>query len=155
MNIRILNSSESIVCIKGSIFQGNRAEAHAGALAVFLAMSASKNNIIVSDTMFKENSCDLDECTGGAVGIDFLSGTRFNDVMFVDCNFIKNRANSSGAIVLSTSVSAISEDGLSDILRLSNTSFIANSAFLEGTALGVFSISQTNEIGIPVDIHNW
>lgn len=155
VNIRILNSTESVVCIKESTFLGNRAEAHAGALAIFLAASASKNHIIVSDTLFENNSCDLDKCTGGAVGIDFLSGTRFNNILFVNSNFTDNKADSSGAIVLSTSVSAVAEDGLSDTLRLYNSWFFKNSAFFEGTALGVFSVSHTNEIGIPVEIHDW
>lgn len=156
VNIRILNSTGSVVCLRESTFRGNRAEAHAGALALFLAASASRNNIIVSDTLFEDNSCGLDECTGGAVGIDFLSGTRFNTILFEDSNFTGNTAGSSGAIVLSTSVSAVAtEDGLSDILRLDNCWFIKNSAFFEGTALGVFSVSHTNEIGIPVDINDW
>lgn len=156
LNVRLLNSSDSTVCIRRSLFQRNSAEAHAGALAVTMAGSAQRNRFIVSDTVFEDNRCLIDMCTGGAVGITFLPTSKFNTLLFLNSNFTSNEAESSGAIVLSTSVGAERNDeGLSDILRLKNCRFIRNRAFFEGTALGVFSITHTNEIGIPVDITDW
>lgn len=156
LNIRILDSTDSTVCIRRTIFERNSAEAHAGALAISVAGTAQRNRFIVSETVFEDNKCFVSKCTGGAVGISFLPSSKFNTFLFVDSNFTGNEASSSGAMVLSTSVGAVSNaEGLSDILRLKNCWFVGNRAFFEGTALGVFSISHTNNIGIPVDITDW
>lgn len=156
MNLRLRNSTNSTVCIKKTTFLNNSAEAHGGALAITMASYAERNRFILSESHFEGNKCLINKCTGGAVGINFFSGTMYNTIWFLDSNFTKNQANSSGAVALSTSVSAeLSEDGLSDILILRNCWFVQNEAFFEGTALGVFSLSNTNQIGMPVDICDW
>lgn len=156
LNVRLFDSSDSTVCIRRCLFQRNSAEAHAGALAIAIAGSAQQNHFVVSDTVFEENRCLINMCTGGAVGISFLPTSKFNTLLFLNSNFTRNEAESSGAMVLSTSVDAeMNGEGLSDILRLENCWFVRNRAFFEGTALGVFSITHTNEIGIPVDITDW
>lgn len=155
MNLRLVDSSNGIVCIRNTRFEGNVAEAHAGALAISLGGSATRNRFLVSNSTFEDNRCLIEKCTGGAVGITFLSETLFNTLLFLDSNFTGNQAQSSGAMVLSTSVSAEQEDGVSDSLTLNNCWFVENQAFFEGTALGVFSITHTNLIGIPVEIWGW
>ena len=156
MNLRLLDSWNSTVCIRRTVFLNNTAEAHAGALAISLGGSATRNTFVVSESIFEGNKCLIDKCTGGAVGITLYSTTQYNTFSFHDCNFTKNQAQSSGAIVLSTSASAVqTEGGLSDELRLRNCWFVRNKAFFEGTALGVFSIAHTNQIGIPVNVCNW
>ena len=156
LNIRLINSSESTVCIRRTLFSGNSAEAHAGALAISVAGIAQRNHFIVSDTVFERNRCVIAMCTGGAVGITLLTMSQFNTLLFQDSDFTGNEAESGGAIVLSTSVGAVrDETGLSDILRLENCRFMGNQAFFEGTALGVFSITHTNQIGISVEVTDW
>ena len=156
INLRLLDSVNSTICIRNATFVNNSAEAQAGALAISLGGRASRNKIIVSESRFEENRCTIRKCTGGAVSIGFFSETRYNALSFLDSNFTGNQAQSSGAVVLFTSVSAeLSEDGLSDSLTLRNCWFVRNGAFFEGTALGAFSISHTNLIGIPVDIYDW
>lgn len=155
-NIRILNSTDSTVCIRRTLFSGNSAEAHAGALAIYVAGSARRNRFVVSESVFEDNRCLIDKCTGGAVGISLLPSSRYNTFLFVDSNFTGNEARSSGAMSLSTSVGAVSDnEGRSDLLRLTNCWFVRNRAFFEGTALGVFSITQANQIGIPVVVTDW
>ena len=155
MNIRLFNSSGSTVCLRGLAFTGNFAEAHAGALALSVAGNSSNNNLLISRSLFRNNWCTIEKCTGGAVGIYFFSGTQLNTFLFMNCTFTDNLASSGGAMVLSTSVSAIQKEGRSDILRLTNCSFLNNAAFFEGTALGVFSLTHTNQFGIPVEMHDW
>ncbi len=152
MNIRILGSTNSTVCLRRSLFRRNSAQAHAGALAISVGYLTTLTRFVISDTSFEDNWCFIEKCTGGAVGANYLPGSSFITLSFLDSNFTGNEARSSGAIVLSTSVSA---DNLSDTLRLRNCWFVGNRAFFEGTALGVFSITQTNQIGIPVDIIDW
>ena len=155
ISIRLLNSTNSTVCIRDSVFLRNVAEAHAGAMAVTVAGSSTDNKIAVLRSVFRRNMCQIENCMGGAVGIYFFSGTLLNTILFADCNFTNNKARSSGAMVLSTSVSAEQVEGESDILRLTNCQFRNNRAFYEGTALGVFSLTHTNLIGIPVELDNW
>ena len=155
VNIRLLNSSYSRVCLTDSRFTQNYADAHAGALAIALAGSSVANQFYIVSSEFDGNHCKIDKCTGGAVGIDFFSNTRINMIVFSDVDFVRNKANSSGAIALSTFVSARYEDGVSDVLRLSECRFYENQAFFEGTALGAFSLTNANQIGLPIQVYNW
>jgi len=156
VNIRLLNSTNSTVCIIDSKFIQNSAEAHAGALAISLAGFSIANEFYITRTVFERNKCEITKCTGGAVGIDFLSDTQINKIMFTNTNFTGNRATSSGAIALSTYVSAIyNENGESDVLRLDNCWFTKNRAFFEGTAFGAFSLTNANQIGLPIEVTNW
>ena len=156
MNLRLLDSWNSSVCIRRTRFINNTGEAHAGALAISLSGSSTRNRFVVAESIFEGTRCLIEKCTGGAVGINLYSLTRYNTFSFLDSNFTRNEARSSGAIVLATSASAeVTEGGLSDLLTLTNCWFVKNMAFFEGTALGVFSIAQTNQIGIPVDISDW
>ncbi len=154
VSIRLLNSTNSSVCIQESKFLENSAEAHAGALAITVANS-SDTNFVIERSLFDRNKCQVQNCTGGAVGIYLFSNTVRNQMLFAHCNFTSNKANSSGAVVLSTSVSATVRDGKSDILKFTECRFENNQAFYEGTALGVFSLTHTNLIGIPVELDDW
>ena len=156
VNLRLLSSTNSSVCIKRTTFTANTAQAHAGALAISLAGNSSLNNFVITDSIFANNYCTINNCTGGAVGIDFISDTEFNTILFSDTNFTENKAKASGAIALSTSVNAVfSPDGLSDQLVLKRCRFEKNAAFFEGTALGAYSLTHTAQIGVPVEIHDW
>ncbi len=155
VNIRLLNSYSSRVCIANSIFSENYADAHAGGLAISLAGVSIANEFYIADSIFDGNYCKIGKCTGGAVGIDFFSNTRVNTILFSKTNFTRNKAESSGAISLSTFVSAQYEDGMSDSLRLDECIFEENEAFFEGTAFGAFSLTNANQIGVPIEVYNW
>ncbi len=155
VNIRLLRSTNSRVCIDTCTFEDNYADAHAGALAISLAGLSSANKFFVLNSIFNKNYCRIEKGTGGAVGIDFFSSTTVNTILFSKTNFTQNRAGSSGAISLSTFVSAQYEDGVSDNLRLDECIFEGNKAFFEGTALGAFSLTNANQIGVPIEVHNW
>lgn len=156
LNIRLLHSSDSKVCIVNSSFIKNSAQAHGGGMVLSLAGNSSRNTIVISKSHFEKNFCTLDKCTGGGVGIDLLAGAQFNKLEINETTFKSNKAKASGAVSLSTSVSAeVSEGGLSDILVLTKCLFIQNEAFFEGTALGAYSLTHTDQIGIPLDIHDW
>ena len=155
VNIRLLHSSNGQLCILNSTFSGNSAEAHGGGVVLSLAGNASNNNFLVSDCLFKDNFCTVAKCTGGGVGLDLLAGSQFNTLKIVDTNFTGNRANASGAISLSTSVSAeVSEGKITDKLIIERCLFRNNQAFFEGTALGAYSLTHADQIGIPLEVHD-
>ena len=145
-----------MLCIKNSVFKNNTAEAQAGALALTIGGFSSENNVELSNCSFMNNSCYLARCTGGAVGIDFFFNTSFNEVVFKETDFIGNSAETGGAISLSTTVGIVTAiNGRSDALILKDCLFEENKAFFEGTALGVFSLTHTDQIGLPVNITDW
>lgn len=152
LNIRLIDSNSSTVCISSSRFIDNSAAAHAGALAITMAGSSTDTLFIVSNSLFEHNQCFIEKCTGGAVGIKFFDKTK-NTVLFLNSNFTSNEAISGGAMALSTH--AKYQGGKSDILNLTNCRFISNRGYFEGTALGVFSITRANEIGVSVNIEDW
>lgn len=156
VNIRLVHSSNGQLCILNSSFIGNSAEAHGGGVVLSLAGNASNNNFLVLNCLFEDNYCTVDKCTGGALGLDLLAGSQFNTLEVIDTNFTGNRANASGAISLSTSVSAaVSEgEGITDKLTIKGCLFRKNQAFFEGTALGAYSLTHADQIGIPLEIHN-
>ena len=156
LNLRFVSASNGRVCIQRTVFEGNFAEANGGAIAASLARLASHNRITIRDTVFNNNFCILPRCTAGAFGVDLFHGTSHNTMLFENVSFTGNKADSGGAIVLATSVSAVSTAEIkSDNMKLVNCSFDENRAFFEGTAVAIFSLTQANEIGFPLDIDNW
>lgn len=156
LNVRLLRSSNSTVCVLGSIFVGNSAQAHGGGVVLSLAGNSSNNHFLISQSHFERNFCMAKKCTGGGVGVDLLAGSQFNTLEILRSTFIGNRADASGAISISTSVTAeVSNEGHSDKLVLRECLFVKNEAFFEGTALGTYSLTHTDQIGIPLDIYDW
>ena len=155
VNVRLLHSSDSQICILNSTFIGNSAQAHGGGVVLLLAGNASGNNFLVSECLFKDNYCTVPKCTGGGLGLDLLAGSQFNTLEVIATNFTGNMAEASGAISLSTSVSAeVSEGGTTDKLTIKRCWFTNNQAFFEGTALGAYSLTHADQIGIPLEIHD-
>ncbi|CAI8022052.1 hypothetical protein GBAR_LOCUS12976 [Geodia barretti] len=153
-NIRLSNSSNGQVCIKSCEFEDNQAEAQAGAVGLTVGGPSTRNNIELLNCTFFNNSCTLDRCTGGAIGIDFFADTAFNEILIKESEFIRNNARDGmgGAISLSTTVNVVTKDGLSDTLLLEGCLFSQNQAFYDGTAVGVFSLTHTDQVGLPVNI---
>ena len=145
------------MCIKSCVFEDNTAEAQAGAVGLTVGGPSRNNEIEILDCTFRNNTCTLDRCTGGAVGIDFFADTLFNEILIKDSNFSRNNATSGmgGAISLSTTVNVVTENGKSDALVLEKCVFDKNAAFFDGTAVGVFSLTHTDQVGLPVNITDW
>lgn len=145
------------ICIKSCEFENNTAEAQAGAVGVTVGGPSTRNHIELLDCKFLNNSCSLGRCTGGAIGIDFFANTSFNEILIKESEFIRNNARDGmgGAISLSTTVNVVTEDGMSDALVLQSCLFSQNQAFYDGTAVGVFSLTHTDQIGLPINITDW
>ena len=145
------------ICIKSCVFEDNTAEAQAGAVGLTVGGPSTGNLIQLLNCTFLNNSCSLDKCTGGAIGIDFFANTSFNEILIKETDFIENHARDGmgGAISLSTTVNVVTEDGMSDALMLDSCLFRRNQAFYDGTAVGVFSLTHTDQVGLPVNITDW
>ena len=138
------------------MFENNSAEAQAGALSLTIGGHSSSNDIEVVGCYFFNNTCSIKRCTGGAIGIDFFFNTSYNEVVVKGTDFVGNFAETGGAISLSTTVSVLTgPDGRSDALILEECVFEGNQGFYEGTALAVFSLTHTDQVGLPVIITDW
>ena len=155
--LRFSNSSGGLACIRDSTFEKNTAEAQAGGMALSIGGSSANNTVEITNCTFNENSCTLERSTGGAIGVDFFFDTFLNKVLIQCTDFIRNKADTGGAISLSTSVgtAASGDADESDTLILQDCQFEQNQAFFEGTALGVFSLTHTSQVGIPIEITDW
>ena len=151
ITVRLLRSNNGKICIENSTFEENFAEAFGGAVAIAAGV-ASGNRILIRNSVFKNNSCTIPRCAAGAVGIDIFSNTSANEILITETSFVGNKAQTGGAISLSTSVG---QEGMTDALFLRNCTFEENVAFYEGTALGLFSLSHADQIGAPIEVMNW
>lgn len=149
--LRFLNSSGGCVCVKDSHFEENSAQAHAGAISIAMGIS-NRNRVMIFNCSFKRNLCKVEECTGGAIGVQFYAKTVYNQLYILESNFMNNEAQSGGAVSLLTFVSS---DGNSDSLTLEKCTFQSNKAFFEGTALSVFSLVHADQIGFPLILSDW
>jgi hypothetical protein len=155
INMRFSDSSRGQVCVKNCVFESNSAEAQAGGLALTIGGSSSSNDIELLGCHFFNNTCSVKRCTGGAIGIDFFFNTSYNEVLVRETEFVGNFAETGGAISLSTTVGVVTgPDGRSDALILEECLFEENQGFYEGTALAVFSLTHTDQVGLPVNITN-
>ena len=151
INIRLLHSDEGRMCIQDSIFEENFAEAFGGAIAI-AAGFARDNKILIQNSTFTDNYCQISRCAAGAIGIDIFSDTSSNRIFITETNFTGNKAQTGGAITLSTSVG---QERVAGELLLRNCRFEENVAFYEGTALGLFSLSHADQIGAPINVTDW
>ena len=156
LNLRLVSANNSRICINSSSFESNTAGGGGGAIASALAHFATGNRIMVKNSTFVNNRCNVSKCTGGAFGVDMLLGTLYNEFVLVDSNFTANEAESGGAVILATSVgSDTSPDGRADSLILDNCTFERNRAFYEGTAVAMFSFAHLDQIGFPINVTDW
>ena len=151
--IRLAGSSNSKITITNTVFHNNRAQVDGGAIYFSFSEKATNNTVRLSNLDFSNNV--VEEASGGAVSINSFSISYFTRIVVSDCNFTDNSANAGGAFsaVLydSNEDSATQQDSIS----FSNCRFINNSAFNEGTAVGLFSLVHVDQVGYPVDFTNW
>ena len=154
--LRFITTNHSLVCIQDSSFLNNTAEANGGAIQLSIANDATYNNVIFRNCQFDRNTCTLDTCTGGVVGIDLFQGSVFNQVHFLNSNFTENMADAGGVLSLLTRSEAHPElDQERNPLLFQNCLFERNQAKQDGTVLSIFSVSLVNELGFSVFFENW
>lgn len=158
LSLRLVNSSDGLICVANSSFNYNTAEAGGGAISL-TAVDSSNNNITFSNVTFDNNHCLLDKCIGGAISVDLFVVSKQNRINFFRCNFSNNSAllGSGGAISIASSDKGFQEDG-SDAYKLVTMdacSFKGNIAKFEGTAVGLFFLGRVNQAGFRILMKDW
>ena len=156
MMLRLVSTSNSLICIKDSEFINNTAEANGGAIQLSMVNNAVYNTAVIRNCQFFENKCTLDTCTGGVIGIDFFQNEAFNEVHVIDSKFTNNWADAGGVVSLVTSTSIHQdEDDLAKPMLFKNCSFEGNMARGDGTVVSLFSATLVVEVGFPVYFEDW
>ena len=156
MTLRLVSTTDSLVCIKDSEFTNNTAEANGGAIQLSIVNNAVYSNVIIRNCLFTKNKCSLDTCTGGVIGIDFFEEAFFNLVHFIDSIFTDNWADAGGVVSVVSSIEVRQNEANSVVPMLfKNCTFERNSARGDGTVLSLFSATLVIQLGFPVFFEDW
>ena len=155
MFIRLVNSSESLICIQNSNFSKNVGEANGGAIQLSAAQDSSRNKIMIKNCVFTKNRCTLSSCSGGVIGLDYFENSHENQVHMFNSSFSDNSAVAGGVVSLLTSVGTTPTEDQVKPLWFKDCTFEHNMAREDGSVLSLFSVTLINELGFPAFIDNW
>ena len=155
MFIRLVNSSDSQICIQNSEFSSNQAEANGGAIQLSAAQSSSNNKMLIRSCNFTKNRCTLSACSGGVIGIDYFENSHENQVHIFNSSFSDNGAVAGGVMSLLTSVGTRPSEDERKPLWLKDCRFEHNMAKEDGSVLSLYSVTLINELGFPAFVENW
>ena len=151
--IRIANVQNSTFRIEDCIFENNSAEVDGGAVFISISRDVSYNQIMLRNNTFMNNR--VETASGGAVSINSFNITFNNTITIEDCNFTNNTGNAGGAVSVALYDSNLNSTTFPDAVNFVRCMFINNSAFNEGTAVGLFSLVHVDQVGFPVGFENW
>ena len=152
INARALGNNNQL-CIEGTEFDRNSAYFDGGAIAIVVGNGTSNTAVVINNSIFRNNSCMGELCSGGAVDIDIKDSTLYNRVEITGSSFITNRASTGGAVSISTTDNIAGYQN--DTVVLCNCTFIGNRAYYDGTALGIYSLVRVDEISLSVQVQDW
>ena len=151
--IRLANVQNSSFRIEDCVFENNSAEVDGGAVFVSISQEVSSNQFVLMNNTFTNNR--VETASGGAVSINSFNITFNNNITIADCEFINNTGNAGGAVSVALYDSNLNSTTFPDAVNFVRCRFINNSAFNEGTAVGLFSLVHVDQVGFPVGFVNW
>ncbi|KAL5515916.1 hypothetical protein EMCRGX_G001161 [Ephydatia muelleri] len=146
--IKLVATRNCTIVIENNVFSSNGAELDGGAIYISLSDNASANTIVMSNNIFVNNT--VQSASGGAVSVSSYFISYNNSIMVNGCTFTNNSGNSGGAFSVALYDSNYNSAQYPDTVTFYNCKFIGNSAFREGTAVGLFSVIRVDQIGFPV-----
>ena len=152
--IQLTNTKLSKVSIHDSTFDSNIAEVDGGAIA-FSLNGTRKNDFNICRCNFTNNK--VLNYSGGALAVEFSGKSRKNSFTVEGCTFRENRAVAGGAlsVVVYDFYSRRRAERLNDKIVLTDSSFVANIAETEGSALGLFSFYPSGNFPYEAKIQDW
>ena len=151
--VRLANVQNSTVIIEDCSFENNIAEVDGGAVFISLSEEVSSNLIIFRNNSFINNT--VETASGGAISLNSFSITFNNIVVIENCEFVNNTGNAGGAVSVALYDSNLNSTTYPDTVNIIQCNFTNNSAFNEGTAVGLFSLVHVDQVGFPVSFENW
>ena len=147
IHIDIENSTSSKVCVVRSTFTSNRAAVTGGAVYVSLSNASDIAELYIISSTFINNTCAK---SGGAVQID-VHAASFKAINVTGTVFSGNDgASIGGALSIIAWVGRMEQK-----VSIKKCLFTKNTCQDDGTALGVVSLTGTNELGLPIGVEDW
>ena len=151
--IRLANVTDSVFTIEDCLFENNQAEVDGGGVFISISNGVSSNWINFRNNTFINNV--VETASGGAVSLNSFNITFNNVIIIEDCDFINNHGNAGGAFSVALYDSNINSTTQQDAVNFTRCNFIDNTAFNEGTAVGLFSLVHVDQVGFPVSFSDW
>eukprot|EP00731_Ephydatia_muelleri_P012527 Em0006g1421a len=146
IHIDIENSTSSKVCVVRSTFTSNRAAVSGGAVYVSLSNASDIAELYIISSTFINNTCAK---SGGAVQID-VHAASFKAINVTGTVFSGNDgASIGGALSIIAWVGRMEQK-----VSIKKCLFTKNTCQDDGTALGVVSLTGTNELGLPIGVED-
>ena len=138
MAVKLVNASNSHMCIKDSEFIGNSAETAAGAISYSGARLSTNFSITLWNTLLEDNRCEDEMCVAGA--LHFQTDAQENEfdvnvVSIYDSVFRRNAAGIGSGFVGFTATSQ-------SFYYCLNTTFEANTGRFEGGVIAVLNFAN-------------
>ena len=147
LSLRLLNSTNSSICIKESTFVANAAEISSGAITCSVAVGTSDNGVTLKQCLFEHNWCDREGCAGGAV--QFQTGVNAGTNYFhMKDTILRNNTAGTGAAFSSISSHAL-------IYNFDNCTFEGNIAQNDGTAVAILNAGPVIFTDSKLTCINW
>ncbi len=151
ISLRIINSIGTNLCIKDSTFTNNTAEVSGGAITYSVAGFATDSSLTVDGCTFDSNTCELDQCIGGAMAFQTghlnIDGAT-NYIFFLNSVLRNNRAGAAAGF------SGFSDQS-SQMYHFENCTFEGNMAESDSTAVSILSLGITTARGSTFNCTNW
>lgn len=149
--VRLVNASNSHMCIKDSEFHGNRAETAAGAISFSAANLTSDYSLTLWGVILEDNKCEMSMCVGGS--LHFQTDGQENEqdrsvISIYDSVFRRNAAGIGAGFVGFT-------DALQSFYYCQNTTFEANAGRYEGGVIAVLNFFDLTMLRARLWLTDW
>ena len=147
LSLRLLNSTNSSICIKESTFVGNAAEISSGAITSSVAVGTTDSGVTLKQCLFEDNWCERGGCAGGAMQFQTGVSAGTNYFHMKDTIFRNNSAGTGAAF------SSISSHSL--IYNFDNCTFEGSIAESDGSAVAILNAGPVTFTGNKLTCINW
>ena len=151
ITVRLVNASNSHMCIKDSKFLGNIAEVAAGAISFSVANFTNHSSLTLWNVLLEDNKCEISTCVGG--GLHFQTDGQeierdVNVISIYDSVFRRNAAGIGAAFIGLT-------DALQSFYFFHNTTFEDNMGHHEGGVLAILNFLDFTMLRARLWLTDW
>ncbi|XP_019851702.1 PREDICTED: uncharacterized protein LOC109581757 [Amphimedon queenslandica] len=152
MLIRLSGTTGGSFVIENSFFINNSAQVDGGAVYVSYSDKTENTSINILNSSFIGNS--IIEAAGGAISLNSFNFTFGNKIRISHCIFERNHGSAGGGVSMALYDSNLNTIERPDSIHFTDSVFNNNSAYNEGTAVGLFSLVHVDQVGFLVHFNN-
>ena len=149
--VRLRNPNNSNIVFRNTVFDSNGAQIDGGAVYLSMSSGAGYNSIRFNNCSFYNNS--VIDTSGGAISVVLFNASVGNEIAVQNCVFEGNSAHGGGAIGIVV-YDVLDSEQNPDSVVIRNSTFRNNRAVREGSAVGIFSLLDSDTSPFEVLVHN-